>query len=70
MFFDQQEAGGEAISEFLAPWNALGCGEALIDEIEDGKQEQWLVLFLLRGAVAVARGRVHPKGVETFYGFV
>lgn len=47
VFADKQEAGGEAVTEFLAPWDVLGSGEALVDEIEGGQQQEWLVGLLV-----------------------
>ena len=38
VFFDEQEAGGEAVAELSAPRDALGRGEALVDEVEGGGQ--------------------------------
>ena len=38
VFSDEQEAGGESVAEFLAPRNAIGSGEALVDEIKGGEQ--------------------------------
>ena len=35
-----------------------------------GEQEQWLVGFLVRGAIAVAGGRVHLEGVKPFDGVI
>ena len=52
VFSDEQEAGGEAVAEFLTPRNALGSGEALVDEIEGGEQEERLVGLLVRSAFA------------------
>ena len=91
---DEIEARGEAVAEFLAPWDVSGCGEGIwksgarcsgdglepeapgTDAMErdapatGGEQEQWLVGFLVRGAIAVAGGRVHLEGVKPFDGVV
>ena len=40
---DEQEMIGEAVAEFPAPGDALGSGEAGIDEIKSGEQQQWFV---------------------------
>jgi hypothetical protein len=38
VLLDEQEAGGEAVAEFLTPRNALGRGEPLVNEVEGGEQ--------------------------------
>lgn len=40
---DEQEMIGEAVAEFLTSGNALGSGEAGIDEIKSGEQQQRFV---------------------------
>jgi hypothetical protein len=67
VFFDEQEAGGEAVAEFLTPRNALGSGEALVDEIEGGEQKERLVGLLVRSAFGKWRG-ADAEVVETFDG--
>jgi hypothetical protein len=42
-----KESGGEAVAEFLAPWDALGSGQPLVDQIEGGEEEQRLVRSLV-----------------------
>ena len=40
---DEEEACGEAVAECLAPWDAVGCGLAFVQQIEHREQEQRLV---------------------------
>ena len=40
---DEKETIGETVAEFPAPGDALGSGEAGIDEIESCEQQQWFV---------------------------
>ena len=65
VFFDQKEAGGEAVADFLAPWDALGSGEAVVDEIEGGEQQKGLVGLLVRSAFLDESG-ADIQVVETF----
>jgi hypothetical protein len=44
----EKEAGGEAVAEFAGPRDALGSGEAFVDEVKRGEQEQRLVRTLVR----------------------
>ena len=66
VFPDQQEAGGEAIAEFLAPWDAVGSGQAFVDEIQGGEQEQRLVRSLM--ALTPDAGDTDVQGVDAFDG--
>ena len=67
VFLDEQEAGSEAVAELLAPRNPLGSGEALVDEIEGGEQEERLV-GLLVGRAFGKRRDADVEVVETFDG--
>ena len=67
MFPNEQEAGGETVAEFLAPRDALGSGQALIDEIEGGEQQQGLVRSLVRRAFLKGRD-ADIEVVEAFDG--
>ena len=67
VFADEQETSGEAVAELLAPWYVLGSGEAFVDEVEGGEQEQRLVRALVRCAF-IERGDADIEVVETFDG--
>jgi hypothetical protein len=56
VFPDEEEAGGEAVAEFLAPRDAVGRSESLVDEVERGEQEERLVRTLVRAALLHRRG--------------
>ena len=60
-------AGGESVAECLAPRDVLVSGEALVDEIECGEQEQRLVRSLVGRAFGERRG-ADIEVVETFDG--
>ena len=40
---DESQTPGKPVPQRLAPRNLVGCGEPLVEEIEDGEQEQRLV---------------------------
>ena len=67
VFLDEQEAGGEAVAEFLAPWDVLGSCEAFVDEVEGGEQQQGLVGLLVRSAF-LKRRDADIEIVESFDG--
>ena len=67
VFFDEQESGEEAVAELLTPRNPLGSGQALVDEIEGGEEEQGLVRFLVRSPLLHRRG-ADAEVVEAFDG--
>lgn len=56
VFFDQKEAGSEAVAKFLTPRNPFGRGLAFVDEIQSGEQQQWLVRSLMRTPLLHRRG--------------
>jgi len=64
---DKEEAGGKAIAEFLTPWNVLGRGEALINKVEGGEQQQGLVWLLVRSSF-LKRRNADIEIVEAFDG--
>jgi len=47
---DEIETGGEAVADFLAPRDMVGRGEAFVDEIEGGHEQQRFVRLLMRRA--------------------
>ena len=67
VFLDEQEAGGEAVTELLAPRDALGSGQPLVDEIEGGEQEKRLVRPLVRSSL-LHRRDADAEVVEAFDG--
>ena len=67
VFFDEQEAGGESVANFLAPRDALGRGETLVDEIESSEQQERLVRLLVWSAFLKRRG-ADIEVVEAFDG--
>ena len=67
MFSNELEAGGESIAEFLTPWDAIGSGQAFVDQIEDHEEQQRLVRFLMRRAFLQRRG-ADVERVEAFDG--
>ena len=56
VFADEQEARSEAVTECLAPRDALWGGKALVNEIECGEEQQWLVRSLMRATLLHRRG--------------
>lgn len=66
---DEQEAGGEAIPQRLAPGDAVGGGEAFVDEIEGGEKEQRLVGPFMRRAF-LQRSYADVEIVEAFDGLI
>jgi len=64
---DEIETGGEAVTDCLAPRDMVGRGEAFVDEIEGGHEQQWFVRLLMRCAF-LNRGGSDVQVVETFDG--
>lgn len=62
-----QEAGCEAVADFLAPGNAIRHGEALVDQIKRRHQQQRFVRFFVRRALLNRRG-ADIQVVEAFNG--
>lgn len=60
MFLKEQEAGGETIAEFLAPRDARGGREAIVDEIEGSQQKQQLVRPLVSSTLFQWRDAKKP----------
>lgn len=46
---DEEEAGGEAVAEFLAPRDVVRSGQAFIEEIQRGEEQERLVGPLVGG---------------------
>jgi len=62
---DEEESSGEAVADFLAPWDALGTCKAFVNEIESGEQQQRLVWLLVWRAFFKGRD-ADVEVVETF----
>ena len=66
VFADLEEAGGETISQRLAPRDAVRRGEAFIDQIEGGEQQQRFVRPFV--PLSTDTDDTHVEGVEAFDG--
>ena len=64
---DEIEAGGEPVADCLAPWDMVGRGETLVDQIEGGHEQQWFVRLFMRRAF-LDRSGSDVQVVETFDG--
>lgn len=52
----EERSGGKAVAQRLGPRDAVRRGEAFVDEIERGEQQQRLVGALVRTALGHRRG--------------
>ena len=67
VFPDDQETGGEPVAEFLAPRNAVRCGQSLVDQVKRRHQQQRFVRLFVRRSLLGRRG-ADVQVVESFNG--